>query len=63
MTAAEMKEAFNVYYNNIDSNVAPGLDDYEISLFLTRAQEDIATDYGNKLLNKSQVGMEGSRRR
>lgn len=45
MTAAEMSVEFDVLYNNINSNQAPGITEYEKSTFLTRAQEDIVMAY------------------
>lgn len=42
-TAQEFKSEFNLAYNNISSNQAPGLDPYEISVYLTKGQ-DIVTD-------------------
>jgi hypothetical protein len=39
MTTAEFKDELNVIYENINKNGAPGLDDYEISVILTHAQE------------------------
>lgn len=33
----EFSDEFDVLFNNISSNQAPGLDQYEKSLFLTRA--------------------------
>lgn len=45
MEIQEMANAFSVYYNNITSNQAPGLNDYEISLFLTKAEREIVKDY------------------
>ena len=38
MTAVEMHQQFELLYNNIISNQAPGLNSYEISQFLTKAQ-------------------------
>lgn len=38
MTCNEMREEFNLFYNNLSSNQAPGLLDYEISVYLTRAE-------------------------
>jgi hypothetical protein len=37
----EFSSEFDIYYNNIASNAAPGLDEYEKSVFLTKAEEDI----------------------
>ena len=41
MTVQEFSNEFDILYNNIMSNQAPGLDEYEKSVFLTQAQEDI----------------------
>lgn len=41
MTAQEFRYEFDLLYNNIMSDMGPGLDDYEVSLFLTQAQEEI----------------------
>lgn len=41
MTAQEFSNEFDILYNNIMSNQAPGLDEYEKSVFLTQAQEDV----------------------
>ena len=38
MNATEFKTEFNLAYNNLASNQAPGLDDVEISIYLTKAQ-------------------------
>lgn len=38
MNINELLETFNLYYNNISSNQAPGLDHYEISKYYTKAQ-------------------------
>lgn len=43
MTAREFRYEFDLLYNNIMSDMAPGLDDYEVSLFLTEAQEKVVT--------------------
>lgn len=40
-TPQEWLDEFNLYYNNITSNKAPGLEPFEISTFLTRAQEAV----------------------
>lgn len=41
MTTQEFSNEFDILYNNIMSNQAPGLDEYEKSVLLTKAQEDI----------------------
>lgn len=43
MTSQEMALEFDILYNNIASNMAPGIDAYEKSVFLTKAQEQIVT--------------------
>lgn len=41
MTVQEFSNEFDILYNNIMSNTAPGLNDYEKSVLLTKAQEDL----------------------
>ena len=41
MTTQEFSLEFDLLYNNISSNQAPGLTEYEKSIFLTQAQEEI----------------------
>lgn len=45
MTITEMSDQFDVLYNNITSNQAPGLNEYEKSIFLTKAEKEIVKDY------------------
>lgn len=50
MTTQEFSLEFDLMYNNIASNQAPGLSEYEKSLFLTQAQEALVLDiYSGKL--------------
>ena len=63
MTNQEFSDEFDVLYNNITSNQAPGLDEYEKSVFLTKAQDEILKSYFNPILNKSQVGVDGNEQR
>ena len=63
MTAPEMRNLFNVLYNNIMSNQAPGLNEYEISVFLTKAEFEVLKNYFNPKGNKYQEGMDDSRKR
>ena len=44
MTLQEFSIEFDLLYNNISSNQAPGLTEYEKSVFLTQAQEAIILD-------------------
>lgn len=41
MTVEEFSREFDILYNNIMSNAAPGIDEYEKSVFLTKAQESV----------------------
>lgn len=59
----EFSSEFDVLYNNITSNQAPGLDEYEKSLFLTRAQDEVLKSYFNPKTNKVQEGFDGSEQR
>lgn len=63
MTAKEMKFEFEIGYNAIASMSAPGIDDYELSVYLTKAQEELVKDYYNPLGNKYQSGFENSEKR
>lgn len=63
MTCQEFSDEFDVLYNNITSNQAPGLDEYEKSVFLTKAQDEIVKSYFDPRLNKSQEGFDGNEKR
>jgi len=63
MTNTELKNEFLIHYNAIASNSAPGLDDYEISVFLTKAQLELVKNYYNPLGNKYKDGFEHSEKR
>ena len=63
MTTQEFSTEFDVLYNNIMSNQAPGLDEYEKSVFLTKAQNEILKNYFNPKGNKYQEGFDGSPKR
>lgn len=45
MTTTEFSNQFDLLYNNISSNQAPGLNEYEKSVFLTKAQDEIVKNY------------------
>lgn len=45
MTPEEMSNMFDVLYDNITSKQAPGLNEYEKSVFLTKAQDEIIKNY------------------
>jgi len=63
MTTQEFSDQFDVLYNNIASNEAPGLDEYEKSVFLTKAQDEVVKNYFNPKSNKLQEGYDGSQKR
>lgn len=63
MTNTEFSNEFDVLYNSITSNQAPGLDEYEKSVFLTKAQDEIVKSYFNPRSNKTQEGFDGNEKR
>ena len=65
MTANEFSQEFDILYNNIASNQAPGLTEYEKSVFLTKAQDEIIKNYFTDKPNgnKYQEGIEDSAKR
>jgi len=56
MTTAEFSRQFDVRFNNLDSNLAHGVTEYEKSLYLTQAQLEIVKNYFNPKGNKYQEG-------
>lgn len=63
MTNLEFSNEFDVLYNNITSNQAPGLDAYEKSVFLTKAQDEIVKAYFDPRSNKVQEGFDSTEKR
>lgn len=63
MTNPEFEDQFDVLYNSITSNQAPGLDIYEKSVFLTKAQDEVIKSYFDPRSNKVMEGFDGSERR
>lgn len=63
MTTQEFSNEFDVLYNNIMSNQAPSLDEYEKSVFLTKAQSEILKNYFNPKGNKYGQGFDESAKR
>ena len=63
MTAQEFDYQFDVLYNNITSNQAPGLDAYEKSVFLTKAQDEIIKNYFLRQSNPKQAGFDNNQKR
>lgn len=60
---SEISIQFDILYNNITSNQAPGLNEYEKSLFLTKAQDEIIKNYFFKENNTKGKGIEESEKR
>lgn len=63
MTVTELNNEFDIHYNAIASQSAPGLDLYEKSVFLTKAQLELIKNYYNPKGNKYQTGFENSEKR
>lgn len=63
MTNEEFSNEFDVLYNSITSNQAPGLDEYEKSVFLTKAQSDLLREYFNAKVDATNGGFDGSQKR
>ena len=65
MSVEEMDNMFDVLYNNITSNQAPGLNAYEKSVFLTKGQDETLKNYFNPKSkgNNTQEGFDGSAKR
>lgn len=63
MTNPEFSNEFDILYNNIASNQAPGLDEYEKSVFLTKAQDEILKNYFNPKGNKYLEGFDENEKR
>lgn len=53
MTVLEISQEFDLLYNNILSNAAPGLSEYEKSVLLTQAQEQFVLGIYNGTLTES----------
>ena len=63
MTLEEFSTEFDVLYNSITSNTAPGFNDYEKSVLLTLAQEELIKSYFVANNNTTGVGLDGSQKR
>lgn len=62
MTTQELSNQFDILYNNA-SNSAPGLDEYEKSVILTKAEKDLVRDYFNSRTVKTGEGFDDSQKR
>lgn len=63
MTTKEFSNEFDIHYNSIATNSAPGLDSYEKSVYLTKAQLEIIKNYFNPNGNKYKQGFEQNSKR
>ena len=65
MSIVEMNDQFDLLYNNITSNQAPGLNSYEKSVFLTKAEKEIVKNYfiASSKGNNTATGFDGSPKR
>ena len=63
MNIPEFSTEFDVLFNNITSNQAPGLNEYEKSVFLTKAQSQLINEYFNNRTDGVGGGFDGSQRR
>lgn len=63
MSNSELDNEFDILYNNIRNNSAPGLDLYEKSVFLTKAQEQLVFNTFAPEGNKYFEGFENSEKR
>lgn len=63
MTLEEFSTEFDVLYNSIASDAAPGFNDYEKSVLLTLAQEELIKSYFVANNNTTGVGLDGSQKR
>lgn len=58
MTVDEFKIEFDILYNNLASNAAPPINDYEKSVFLTKAQEELVLEYIRPQTNSQGIGID-----
>jgi hypothetical protein len=63
MTNQEFRTHFDISYNAIASMSAPGIDDFELSVYLTTAQLEIIKNYYDPLSNRKQKGFEATEKR
>lgn len=63
MTLNEFSDSFDVLWNNIASNQAPGLNEYDKSVMLTKAEKEIVKNFFMPQSNQKQTGFDGSPKR
>ena len=50
----EIRELFNLKYNNLNSSQSPGFNDFEISMLLTNAQREVVDMYYTGYYHRNQ---------
>lgn len=63
MNGVEMSNAFDIRYNSIAGQSSPGIDAFEKSSYLTKAQLELIKNYYDSNSNRKQKGFEGSEKR
>lgn len=63
MNIQEFNDEFDIQYDSIAGKSAPGLDAYEKSVYLTRAQLELVKNYYNPKSNAKQEGFELTEKR
>ena len=63
MITQEFSDQFDILWNNVTSNQAPGLNEYEKSVFLTKAQSQLVKEYFNNRVDAVGGGFDGSQKR
>jgi hypothetical protein len=63
MNIVEFSNEFDILYDNLATKGAPGIDQYEKSVYLTTAQLEIIKSYYDPKSNRKQVGFERSEKR
>lgn len=63
MTTSEFSKEFDIRFNFVNSNLAFSVNDYEKSVYLTRAQEEILSNYFTPKGNRMQDGIDDSGKR
>lgn len=63
MTHEEMSNTFDTLFNNVNSNQAAGLNEYEKSVFLTKAQSMLVKEYFNARTDGVGGGFDGTEKR
>ncbi len=63
MNVTEFSNEFDILYNNSMSNAAPGINEYEKSVFLTKAQDELIKNYYEPDGNKYKKGLDDSLKR